>query len=800
MFKNYLKIAFRNFIKQKVYSFITISGLAIGITCCLLILLYVKHELSYDKFYPHAEKIYRVAFEAVRPQGTSLVACTPTPLAPALKQEYPEIEYITRVYFDAEVLFEYGEKRIYEYNNVVYADPDFFNVFPFEILKGDPSHLLDTPDSMVLTALMAQKYFGDDEPLGKVFRVNKQYSFRVTGVIKDVPVNSHYRFGFVISFLAKNEKNFGTWLNLWTGYTNLYTYAVLPKELNIEEFTSKVEDIITRHSGKRPGITRKIFFQPLTSIYLHSDLEDEISGNSVSNLIILSTIAFLILVIACINYMNLATAQSAKRTKEVGMRKVLGAERFQLIRQFMGESILLTLVSLFLSLALVEAFLPTFSSLVGKPIDFVYKDNLLFLAGFFSIAVFMGAVSSIYPAVFLSRHQPIKTLKGLTGSLRGSIGQLFFKKTLVVIQFSISILLIVCTIVIMQQLRYMKNSDLGFEKEHTVVVPVLSESGKKQHEAIKRELLECPDVIGASACLETPIGSYTIITRAFPEGRSKEESYYIEHNFVDYDFLDNFNIKMVAGRKFSREYSTDFKEAFIINEAAVRKWGLSSPEEALGKRLRSGIGIEGTVIGVTEDYHVWSFHKEIAPLVLIYDPEYFVTMAVKVKPDNISQTLASIEKTMAKFIPEYPFAYTFLDEDINEHYQGEEQTARIIRTFSIIAIFIACLGLFGLAAFSAEKRTKEIGIRKVLGATTPNLIFHLSTEFTKWVLLANIIAWPVAYYAMNRWLQSFAYRINIGVFGFILAAGVAFLIALITVSYQAVKTALANPVKSLRYE
>jgi len=800
MFKNYIKVAFRNFIKQKSYSLITIFGLSVGITCCLLIMLYVKQELSYDRFYPNADRIYRVAHKVIRPQGISLYAASPTPVAPALNEEYPEIEYITRIYFDAQVLFEYGNANIFE-DNVIYADPEFFKVFPFRLLKGDPSHLLDTPDSMVITASMAQKYFGDDEPIGKVFRINNQDNFKVTGVIEDVPTNSHFHFDFVASFLSKNEKNFGIWLNLWTGFTTLYTYAVLPENLDIEEFTLKVEDIITKHTRKRIGIERKIFFQPLKKIYLHSHIEDEIEANNfISNLIILSTIAFLILTIACINYMNLATAQSAKRAKEVGMRKVLGAERFQLVKQFIGESLLLTLLAMFLSLVFVEMLLPAFYSLVGKPIDFVYSENLFFLAGFFSVAILIGAVSSIYPALFLSRHQPVKTLKGLKDTPKSSIAQLFFKKSLVVIQFVVSILLIISTLIINQQLFYMRTAHLGFEKKHIIVVPLLSESGRKQYETIKHELLAYPDVAGASACLKTPIGSNIIITRAFPEGRNSEKSFFVHHNFVDYDFIDNLNIEMVAGRRFSKEYSTDLKEAFIINEATVRKWGFSTPEEVLGKKLQTGFGIEGTIIGVTKDYHISSFHNEIESEVMSCDPEYFWTMAVKIKPDNISATLASIEKTWTKFIPEYPFTFSFLDEDINKLYQAEEQTAKIIRTFSIIAIFIACLGLFGLAAFTAEKRTKEIGIRKVLGASISNLIFLLSTEFTKWVLVANIIAWPVAYYAMHKWLQAFAYRVSIGLWTFFVAAGVAFVIALLTVSYQAVKSALANPVESLRYE
>lgn len=801
MFKNYLKITLRNLIKQRLYSIITIAGLSVGITSCLLIMLYVKQELSYDRFYPNSDRIYRVAHKVIRPQGISYNAASPTPLAPALKEEYPEIEHITRIYFDAEVLFKYGDKQIFEYDNVIYADPDFFNVFPFRLLKGDPSHLLDTPESIVLSVSAARKYFGDDEPVGKVMQINNQSNFKVTGVIEDVPVNSHYHFNFVVSFLAKNERNFGTWLNLWTGITTLYTYVVLPENINIEEFTRKVENIITEHAPKRAGIERKIFLQPLRSIYLHSHLETEIEANNhVSNLIILSTIAFLILVIACINYMNLATAQSATRAKEVGMRKVLGAERFQLVKQFMGESVLLTVLAMLLSLVFVEIFLPAFSSLVGKPVDLIYKKNLFFLSGFFSIAILIGVVSSIYPAVFLSRHQPIKALKGLRDSIKSSIAQLFFKKAMVVIQFSVSILLVVCTIIINHQLRYMRNSYLGFEKKNTIVVPINSESGRRQYEAAKNELLTYPGVMGVSACLEAPIGSYTIISRALPEGKDPEESFYIDHNFVDYDFIDNFNIEMVAGRRFSKEYSTDLRGAFIINEAAVRKWGFSFPEEALGKRLRSGIGIEGTIIGVTKDYHISSFHEEIKPLVMVCDPQYFWTLAVKIKSDNISAVLASIKKTMTKFDPNYPFTYTFLDEDINERYEGEEKIAQIVRTFSVIAISIACLGLFGLAAFAAERRTKEIGIRKVLGAKVSSLIFMLSTEFTMWVLVANIISWPVAYYAMNKWLQGFAYRISIGPWPFLLAAFLAFVIALFTVSYHAVKASVSNPVESLRYE
>jgi putative ABC transport system permease protein len=800
MLKNYLKIAFRNIMKQKLYSIITVFGLAVGITCCLLIMLYVKQELSCDTFYPNADKIYRIGHQVIRPTATSISAATPTPLAPALKDEYPEIEHVTRIYFESPVLFEYKDQQIYE-NRVIYADTDFFEVFPFPLIKGDPSHLLDTPQSIVITASMADKYFGDEDPVGKTLRVNKLYYFMVTGVIDDVPVNSHYHFDFVISFLSRNEQNFGTWLNLWTGFTSLYTYVVLPDNIEVEEFQTRIEDIITRHSGKRPDVERKTFLQPLKSIYLHSHLEDEIETNNfISNLIILSTIAFLILVIACINYMNLATAQSSKRAQEVGMRKVLGAQRYQLIKQFMGESILLTLAAMFISLATVELLLPIFSSLVGKPVDFHFWQNMPFLGVFFSITLSVGIISSLYPAVFLSRHQPIKTLKGMKESGKTSFGQIFFKRSLVILQFIVSILLIVCTLIINQQLKFMRTAHLGFDKEHMITIPIQSDSGRKQYETLKNELLQNPGVIGATASLRAPISGNVIITNGLPEGLPREQAFHVYHNFVDMDYMDNFGIELVAGRKFSREFSTDMEEAFIINEATVRKSGFASGEDAINKKFLSGLGIRGTIIGVMKDFHISSFHEKIEPMIFSFDPEYFWEMNVKIKSDNIRGTLASIEKTFKNFIPEYPFDYSFLDEDINSLYLGEEQTGKIIRTFSFIAILIACLGLFGLAAFAAEKRTKEIGIRKVLGATSSNIMFLLSTEFTKWVLMANILAWPIAYFAMNKWLQGFAYRVIIRLWPFMLGAVLSFAIAMATVSYQALKSALADPVDSLRYE
>jgi putative ABC transport system permease protein len=798
--KNYIKIAFRNIAKHKLFSLITVVGLAVGMSSCLLIMLYVEQEISYDSFLPNAENIYRVGHSVNRPARTDVSAASPAPLAPALEADYPEIEHITRIYFDSGVLIEHENKKIYE-DRVIFADPSFFDVFPFSIVKGDPSRLLDTPQSMVITASMAEKYFGKGDALGKTFQVNKQQSFLVTGVMEDVPVNSHFHFDFVLSFLSKNEQNFGTWLHLWTGVTTLYTYAVLPENMDTDRLQSRIEGTITRYAGERPDVERKIFLQPLRSIYLHSHLEDEIEAtNFVSNLVILSTIAFLILIIACINYMNLATAQSSQRAREVGMRKVLGAHRFQLIRQFMGESIILTLVAMCLSVATIEFLLPAFSSLVEKPVDFHYGQNMLFLSGLFFVAFLVGIFSSIYPAVFLSRHQPIKTLKGIKETPKTTFGHVFFKKSLVIMQFVVSVLLIVCTLVINQQLTYMRTANLGFEKEHMITVPIQNDSMRKRYEAIKNELMENPGVTGVTACLRAPISENILVTNGLPEGMPREQAFRVYHNFVDLDYVENFGIEIVAGRAFSRDFLTDREEAFIVNEATVRKSGISSPSEAVNKKFRSGIGIQGTIIGVMKDFHISSFHEEIEPMILSFDPEYFWELSIKIKPDNIPITLASIEKTYGKFLPDYPFYFSFLDKDIDALYSGEEKTGRIVRTFSLIAILIACLGLFGLAAFAAEKRSKEIGIRKVLGATSARIMYLLSTEFTKWVLMANVLAWPIAYLAMTQWLRGFAFRIHIGPWPFLWGAFLSCAIALVTVSYQALKSAVSDPVESLRYE
>lgn len=801
MFKNYLKTTIRNFIKQRAYTLITVFGLSIGITSCLMIMLYVKQELSYDRFHTNVDRIYRVAVETDRPQGRSKTAATPFPVAPALKEDYPDIEHIARIFFAENNLVQYEDKRFFE-QSFAFMDPGFFKIFSFPLIQGSALNLLEDPGSIVITSSIANKYFGEKDPIGKVIRYGNQFNFTVAGVIEDVPINSQFHFDFAASFLALNQDIVGFPLDQWGAYTDLYTYVLLPVNQNADEFQEKVQSFLQKHHDT-PGVTRELFLQPMASIHLHSHINSEIEKNNfVSNLVILFTIAFFILIIAIINYMNLTTAHSSRRAKEVGMRKVLGAKRFQLFKQFMGESICLSLLAMCLSLIFIRVLLPAFSSLVGKSVEFVYSENLLFLGLILLLSLIVGAISSIYPALFLSGFQPVKTLKGLKDTGKSSFVQLFFRKALVVTQFVISLLLIIGTLVINQQLHYLTNANLGFDKEQMVIIPFFDNSVNDKYETVKNELAAHPNVVSAAACFNTPIGeSNGFAISVFPDGRDAGAKFVINMNIIDFDFIDSFGLEIIAGRKFSKEFTSDYEKAFIVNEAALKDLGYASPEDAIGKKFIIGINyLEGTVIGVVKDFHITSLHEDIGPLLMLHKPEWFNSMAVKIRPDDISGTLVFLEKTWIKFVPNYPFSSSFLDERIDRMYQSEKQTSIIIRTFSMIAIAIACLGLFGLAAYTAEKRTKEIGIRKVLGATVSNLIFMLSTEFTKWVLVANVVAWPVAYFAMNRWLRNFAYQTSIGLAPFILAAVLVFLIALFTVSFQALKTALADPIESLRYE
>jgi len=799
LFKNYIKVAIRNLRKYKTYSFINIFGLAIGMALCLLILLFVKDELSYDRYHKKADNIYRLITEFTIKEKKSKSAITSPPMGPALANDFPEViayvRFIGLLEREKEVLISCQEKKFYE-SRLFFADQDVFNVFTFPLAKGDPRTVLKEPYSVVITEETCEKYFSDEDPLGKVITLNNKDDFRITGVLQEIPLNSHFRFDFLASFSTLNYYQLLP-VDDW-GSCALYTYLLFQKDYSPQELEKKLPAFIKKYMGEE-SFVEGLYLQPLTSIHLHSNLLYEIEANGdMAEIYMFSALAFVILLIACFNFVNLSTARHMSRAKEVGMRKVLGAYRLQIVKQYLGESVFLTFLALPAALLLVELFLPVFNNLLRKDLSVGYIDNFFFLPAVIGVTIFVGISSGIYPALFLSAFQPIKILRGAfqPGSARRLI-----RSILVLTQFAISITLIICTVVISSQMNYVRNKKSGFDKEHVVVLPIKERPILLQHQSIKNELLGNSKIIKVSVASDVPGRSGVNSNPFVPEGFEKTTEFFIKNMRIDYDFLETLGIKVKEGRGFSKDFATDASEAFILNEVAVEKIGWDEP---LGKTLEwlpgPGRYKKGAVIGVVENFHYESLHNRIEPLVLHIWPASYHYFLIRIRPGDLKGTLAFIKEKWNELAPNFPFIYSFLDEDFDRLYKAEERLGKIFVCFAALSIFVACLGLFGLALFTAEQRTKEVGIRKVLGASAARIALLLSREFVKWVLLASAVAWPVAYFAMSRWLQNFAYRINFGIGIFLLSALMAFVIALTTVSYQAIKAALANPVEALRYE
>lgn len=802
VFKNYLKIAIRNIRRQKGYAFINIAGLAIGMACCILIILYIAHELSYDRFHQNADRIYRMGIDAKTGGSPILAPLSNAPSPLVLKQDYPEVLDAVRIRTSFSVsnnLVKYEDKQFYE-KNVLYADNSFFNVFTFPMIKGDSKTALKASYSVVLTEGIATKYFGDDNPLGKVLRFDDQEDFTVTGVVENVPQNSHFTFSMLCSFetlYARDREAMETWYN-W----NLYAYLLLPEGYDYRELEKKFPAFIEKHIGKELkalGVEMKYFLQPLTRIHLHSNLQLELFGNSsILYVYIFGAIALFVLLIACINFMNLATARSANRAKEVGLRKVVGAKRKELIKQFLGESLVYSFFSLLIALMLVELALPFFRSLSGIDLRLSYASLGWLIPGFLGLILFVGVVAGSYPALFLSRFQPVRVLKG---SLKAGTASSRFRSLLVVAQFVISISLIIGTAIILNQLNYMKNTNLGFDKEKVLVVQIMDQNIRQSLDSIKTELKGIPGILNVAASSIVP-GEYPNAQPFLPEGFSEKQAQIMESMDVDHDFIPTLGIEIAKGRNFSDEFKTDREEAALINETAARKFGWDDP---VGKTIKAPTSITlewGTrrIIGVVKDFHLASLHKTIAPLYISNRPSYLNSIIIKISSENSGHIIDLLREKWREIAPNRPFDYFFLGDSFDSQYDSEERLSDLVASFAGLAIFIACLGLFGMASFAAEQRTKEIGIRKVLGASIPGVVALLSKDFLKIVGIANIVAWPLAYFIMKRWLQSFAYRTSIELGVFILAGFLALAITLITVAYQAVKAAIANPVDSLRYE
>ncbi|MCL4707459.1 ABC transporter permease [bacterium] len=792
MLKNYLKIAIRNLLKHKVYSFINLAGLAIGIACCVLIILYVREELSYDRFHKNAGRIYRVGNEGRFGSEIWTSARTSHPLALALVQEFPEVQSAVRFYRLYKPLVRVGEKKFVE-PRFFYADSSVFNIFTFPLIKGDPQTALIQPYSLVLSQEMAEKYFGEVDPLGQTLSVAKLGDFQITGVLKNIPENSHLAFDFLASYetlRAQNDPNLMSWGSIVTS-----TYILLRDEHNAVQLETKLPALAAKYHDQSEGATQRLFLNSITDLHLRSEINGELGERgSMATLSILIIVAAFILIIACINFMNLATARSLQRGREVGMRKVIGAHRLQLIRQFLSEAILLALGALALALPLVEFLLPAFNQLVGKNLEVEFAANLSTIGALFALGLLVGIFAGSYPAFALSSFKPVAVLKGQTKS-RPTGARI--RQVLVVAQFAISIVFIVSTMIVGSQLEFFRNKKLGFDKEQILVLPIQDRSVNSRYEAIKHELRQNPNILSVAAASQVPgagEGNYYYNVEGIADGLT------LPTYFIDHDFIPTLGIELAAGRSFSASFPADATGAFLINETAAKQFGW---DDALGKTVDWDSGTKkGAVIGVIKDFHNQSLHEPIKPMVLQIFPEplYVGCFVLRIAPHDIAATLAFIKDKWQAFEPQYPFQYSFLDEDFGRLYLNEERLAQIFRYSSTLAILIACLGLLGLAAFAAEQRTKEIGVRKVLGATVSQIVLLLSRDFAKLVGIAFVVATPVAYVAMSRWLQNFAYRAEIGLGAFLLAGLVALGLACLTVSWQAIKAALANPVEALRYE
>ncbi|MCK4407055.1 MAG: ABC transporter permease [Bacteroidales bacterium] len=802
MIRNYIKIAIRNLVKHKFYSLINICGLAIGLASFIIILLYIIDEVSYDRYHKNADNIYRLVnvydFDGVGENSAS----SPFPVAFTMKDEYPGmIKNVVRIFnFQSpRMLIELGDKR-YNERRFFFADSTFFHIFDHEFIHGNPKTVLNESYSVVLTESAAKKYFGGDNPVNKTIKFEKQFDLKVTGVIKDVPAQSHFNFDFIASMSSVGRMFGGRLPQTWV-WNPCWTYLLL-EDGAAPVLEKKFPDFINKYFNDAEKKNISLYLQPLTDIHLKSRLDYELEpNNNISYIYILSAIAAFLLIIASINFMNLATATSAARAKEIGVKKVVGVYRSQLIFQFISESIILSFISLIIALILVELLLPAFNTFTNKDIVLSILLQPKYLLALIILVLFTGAFSGIYPAFYLSAFKPVSVLKG---SLRRENKSTLPRKILVVIQFVISITLIIGTLTVLNQLKFLRNADLGFNKEQVIIIPVNHTPIARSYKSVKNELLLNTDIISITAVDD--IFGVAHNTHEFrPEGFPQDKLQFYPALVVRYDFVKTFDIKILAGRDYNEDNKTDPEKGMLINEAMVKHLGWGSNEEALGKKFKSLHG-EERVIGVTNNFNATSLHEQAGPFVLNIKEKpdevmwFLKFMAIRIAPDNHKKTIDFIETKCKEFAPNRPFEYSFLDQELKKLYKDEDNLGKLSLIFSLLIIFIASLGLFGLTSFMAEQRTKEIGIRKVLGAKVTDIITLLSKEFLKLIVIAILIAWPIAFLLIDDWLSHFAYRTAINWFVFILAGLFALIIALLITAYKAYVTSQTNPVDTLKYE
>jgi putative ABC transport system permease protein len=816
MLQNYFKIAWRNLRNNKLFSFLNILGLSIGFTCCLLIALYIVHETSYDHHHKYADRLYQVATTFVKDGKDDPMPNTPAPMAHAMKQEFPEIEETTRIlqlFAEDKTLLQYkpqnGETKSFYETKGFAADSTFFRLFSYQFIEGNPHTCLDAPNTVVINEEIAKKFFGSEPALNKMINIssntNGDTSFTITGVFRPFKKPSQIDTRFFISMKGGNLQQFIDAQTDMAGNNMFQTFLLLKPEANAKTLEAKFPAFVDKHIGialKSMGFYKKQFLIPVKEMHLYSGLKSNISAvGSITSLYILGSIALFTLLLACINFMNLSTARSSKRSSEVGIRKVLGAEKHSLIKLFIGESVLMSFIALILAFVIASLALPFFSYISGTELALDITTQWLLLSVFLGIAMVTGLLAGSYPAFYLSSFIPVKVLKG---KFTNSLSAVALRKGLVIFQFIISVVLIIASVVINNQMQYMRNKDLGFQKDQQIIIPMRSNNAKNIYTTLKNEIQQHPQVqnVGASIYYPGIMNPSDLSLRR--EGTTPNDGQLVRTNSIDESFLQTLGIQPVAGRLFSPEFPGDTNARMVVNLATVKELGFASANEAIGKKLYfdwRGESYEFHVVGVVNDFHFQDLHVPIAPYAFsLNNRTSFSYLLVQAKAGNISTLLNSIGKTWSNLNPNEPFEYSFLDEDFQKNYATEDRRSAMVAFFTTIAILISCLGLFGLAAFSAEQRTKEIGIRKVLGASVGSIVGLLSKDFIKLVVIALFMAAPIGWYFMNKWLEDFAYRINIGWWMFAVAGVFAILIAFATISLHAIKAALTNPTKNLRTE
>jgi putative ABC transport system permease protein len=804
MFKNYLLIAFRSILRGKFYSLINIVGLAIGIASCVLILLFISHELSFDRYHEKANRTFRLYISGNFGDNVIKSSKTAAPIKDALEQDISEIEHVTRLLQTIRPVVRYYENSFVE-DDFFYTDSSFFDTFSVKFIQGDPKSALNKPNALVITEEMAKKYFGNLNPIGMVISVN-QFEMEITAVTEKMPSNSHFQYNFLASITTMGVDKWRSWLS-----SNLFTYVVLKPNVNPEEIYHKVNDLTLKYLGpevqqvmgvdlnafEEMGNSFGFFFEPITDIHLRSNLDHQLSkGGNIAYIYFFSTIAVFLLLIACINFMNMATAKYTNRAKEVGVRKVVGSTKRNLVFQFLVESILVSFIAVIIAMTLVELVLPLFNNLAGKDLSLSYFTSWTVLPSLLVFGLIVGVIAGSYPAFFLSSFKPIKVLKGQISS---GVKGVRFRGALVVLQFAITITLFISTFVVNSQLAYFKSRDLGFEKEGVLVLKRTHTLGDK-HATFREEILKSTDIVNASFCDAIPGYDFNGTTISL-EGRPMEEMVHTGFIRVDEYYFETLGIGIESGRFFSSDFGTD-DEVIVINEKLVELCGLKDP---IGKRLMvpyltGDKLVSAEIIGIVPNVFYESLHREVRGMTYAKETGVGWLMAIRYNSNDIGQTIKFIESKWNEFNPNQPLLYSFLDNDLNQLYSEEERTSKIFSIFSILAIFIACLGLLGMASFSAEKRTKEIGVRKVLGANNQSIFVLLSKQVVILVLVASMFAIPASWLAMQNWLSNFAYRIDMELWMFALGVILAFLIAILTISYQAIRVATQNPINSLKYE